>query len=774
MTSSLFRGRSRRAKAHIRVRVTHAVLGALVGAGWLMLPLMTVATRRPVPAAAPGTLADAAAPGQGGTSAADYVLPLIAVAAASVLAAYGYLRRVRRTRTRTTPGTTLRGGTAPPTIADAERQARIALVLADDCVRTSREELGFVRERFGVGKAGGWAREGWGEKAEAGPPTADGMRTGAIPATGAAADTGAGSGAGAAHGGFEAETGATGAGAAGARFKARTDADRRTRQETVAEAGTQVAARARAAKAQFAAGTDPDRRTRQEIEAEPSKQVTARARAAQAQFETGTDPDRPSPQETEAEPGTQVTARAGAAQTQFETGTDETEAEPSAGREVRAGAAEAQFAAGADAGRRTPQETGAEGGARAGAVPGAASVGGALGDPPSETETQHRATAEVEAETATAAFVHALRGAETELVAAFAMWRRYERGLPGEAGARRQALVGVVGRCAEAGRRLDAEAAALDQVRGLEGPGAGMALDVAEGRFRALAARTVAAHATLAALRERYAPSATDPVTGSVEQAKDRLLFATAHLNATRRSIDAADGDGTARNLRAAEGAVAQAEILVTGVERLAARLREAAALVPAALTGAEAELTAARHGRSRASLATGELNARLAHADGVLAAVREELTGALPYDPLDALRRITRAVDRLDVGRSGVLDTAALLVARTSLESADDFVTVHRGAVGPEARALLSEAARTPATGTRTAFEADTAARAARGLAERDVRAHGTPYPDTTTIGLPGAVLGGILLAEDPDGGPPATFGGPATRGRRHVRAPG
>ncbi|WP_346077296.1 MULTISPECIES: hypothetical protein [Actinomycetes] len=703
MTSSLFRGRSRRAKAHIRVRVTHAVLGALVGAGWLMLPLMTVATRRPVPATSPGTLADAAAPGQGGTSAADYVLPLIAVAAAAVLAAYGYLRRVRRTRTRTTPGTTLPGRPAPPTVADAERQARIALVLADDCVRTSREELGFVRERFGVGKdgvdlrgeAGGWAREGWGEKAEAGPPTVDETRAGPIPATGAMADTGTGSGAGAAHGGFEAEAGAraaAGAGAAGARFETGTDADRRTRPETEAEAGAQAAARA---------GT------------------------AEAQSETGTDADRRTPQETEAGAG----ARA------------------------------------AGAGARA---------ARPGAAPGAEPAGGTLGHPPQETETRQRATAGVEAESATAAFVHALRGAETELVAAFAIWRRYEQGLPGEAGARRQALVGVVGRCAEAGRRLDAQAAALDQVRGLEGPGAGVALDVAEGRFRGLAARTVAAHATLAALRERYAPSATDPVTGSVEQAKDRLLFATAHLNATRRSIDAADGEGTARNLRAAEGAVAQAEILVTGVERLAARLREAAALVPAALTGAEAELTAARHGRSRTSLATGELNARLAHADGVLAAVREELTGALPYDPLDALRRITRAVDRLDVGRSGVLDTAALLVARTSLDSADDFVTVHRGAVGPQARALLSEAARAPDTGSRTAFEADTAAREARGLAERDVRAHGTPYPDTTTIGLPGAVLGGILLAEDPDGGPPATFGGPATRGRRHVRAPG
>ncbi|OIK26417.1 hypothetical protein [Streptomyces malaysiense] len=557
MTSSLFRGRPRCAKAHIRVRVTHAVLGALVGAGWLMLPLMTVAARRPVPAVPPGTPAEAAAPGAGGASAADYVVPLVAVAAAAVLAAYGWLRRVRRARTRTTPGKPLPGRPAPSTLADAERQARIALVLADDCVRTSREELGFVRERFGMGKGG--------------------TRTAAAPAAGAA--------------GAGAKTGTAGEGHG--------------------------------------------------------------------------------------------------------------------------------------------------------------------------------------AEAATAAFVRALGGAEAELAAAFAVWRRYEQGSPGEAGARRQALAGVVGRCAEAGRRLDAEAAALDQVRGLEGPGAGAALDVAEGRVRGLAVRTVAAHGTLAALRERYAAPATDPVTGSVEQAEDRLLFATAHLGATRRSIDAGEGDGAARSLRAAEGAVAQAEVLVTGVERLTARLREAAALVPAALTGAEAELTAARHGRSRVPLATGELNARLAHADGVLAAVRDELTGALPYDPLDALRRITRAVDRLEVGRSGVLDTAALLVARTALDSADDFVTVHRGAVGPRARALLAEAARTLTAGTSTAFEADTAAREARDLAERDVRAHGTPCPDATTAGLPGAVLGGVLLAEDPDGGPPAAFGGPATRGRRHLRAP-
>ncbi|WKE69915.1 hypothetical protein [Streptomyces sp. WP-1] len=768
MTSSLFRGRPRCAKAHIRVRVTHAVLGALVGAGWLMLPLMTAATRRPVPATSPGALADAAAPGPGGASAADYVLPFIAVAAAAVMAAYGYLRRVRRARTRTTPGTTPPGPPAPPTVADAERQARIALVLADDCVRTSREELGFVRERFGAvektrtgaipvtgaaagteaetdtasrtgGGTGGGARAAGvqGAQAEEGPPTTDGARTGAIPAAAMAAEPGATPGT-EAEGGTrtagdegtqaEEEPPTTDGARTGAPTEAAVTAEPGATPGTEAEGGTRTAGDARA-----------------QAEEEPPTTDGARTGAIPAAAVTA---------DTEGAPGAGAGARRG--------GLGDEAAMETKGRAATA----ARFGAGAAADRRSRQGSEAGAGAR-----GAESADGAFGCPPQEVGARDRAVAEMETETA--AFVRALRGAEAELAAAFAMWWRYERGLPGEAGARRQALAGVVGRCAEAGRRLDAQAAALDQVRGLEGPGAGPALDVAEGRFRGLAVRAVAAHATLAASRERYAPSATGPVTGSVEQAKDRLLFATAHLNAARRSIDSADGDGTARNLRAAEGAVAQAEILVTGVDRLAARLREAAALVPAALTGAEAELTAARHGRSRTSPATGELNARLAHADGVLAAVREELTGALPYDPLDALRRITRAVGRLDVGRSGVLDTAALLVARASLDTADDFVTVHRGAVGPEARALLSEALRALTTGTGTAFEADTAAREARDLAERDVRAHGTPCPDATATGLPGAVLGGILLAEDPDGGPPATFGGPATRGRRHVRTP-
>ncbi|WBO64086.1 hypothetical protein [Streptomyces camelliae] len=522
MTSSLIRGRPRRAKAHIRVRVAHAVLGVVVGVGWLVLPVMTVVAEDPVPAPPTGTVASAAAPPQGGTSTADLVLPLLAGVAALALAGYGWLRRTRRARTRTTPGI-VSAAPPTPTPADFERQARTALVLADDCVRTSREELSFVQRRFG-----------------------------------------------------------------------RTD---------------------------------------------------------------------------------------------------------------------------------------------------------------------------------TEVFTHALRAAETELSAACAIWRRYEQGTPRDPAARRQALVGVIGRCAEAGRRLDSVAAELDLLRGLAGPGLNGALEIAEGRFRELTGRTIIAQDTLPALRERYGASALGPVTGYVEQAKDRLVFATARLNEARQAADAADDGRAARHLRAAEGAVSQAEVLIGGVERRARDLRQAAELLPATLTGAEAELAKARRGAGT-PLPPGELHARLAHADTVLAAVREELTTG-PYDPLDALHRITRAVRRLENGREGVVSAAAVLVARDSVSGAEEFIAVHRGAVGPEARVRLAEAIRELAA--HDADRADAASREARDRAEQNVRTHGTPYADIphAAPGLAGAILGGILLPEPPGTDIPAAYGGPETRARHHAPEP-
>ncbi|MCE0447359.1 hypothetical protein LT493_33215 [Streptomyces tricolor] len=189
---------------------------------------------------------------------------------------------------------------------------------------------------------------------------------------------------------------------------------------------------------------------------------------------------------------------------------------------------------------------------------------------------------------------------------------------------------------------------------------------------------------------------------------------------------------------------------------------------MPAALTGAEAELAAARRGTGRTSLTTGELHARLAHADGVLAAVREELTAG-PYDPLDALRRIVRAAERLDGARSGVLGTAALLVARSSVAGAGGVPRRAPGAVGTEPRARLAEAVRELGAGGLA--RADAVAREARELAEREVRAHGTPFVGTEGRGRTRRCRPRRHPARrGPGRRPPAAFGGPETRSRHHL----
>ncbi|MET8248177.1 hypothetical protein ABZV31_29480 [Streptomyces sp. NPDC005202] len=533
MSSLLRAARPRCATSHRSVRVVHTVLGGAAGIMWLVLPGMTINSDATVAHARAGPVTSTAAPQQDETSTTDLVLPLVAVGAAGVLAGYGFVRRTRRARTRTTPGGGPAAPPAPPPSDELDGRARELLVLADDCVRTSREELGFA--------------------------------------------------------------------------------------------------------------------------------------------------------------------------------------------EARSGAA------------------------------------------------------------AVAPFARAVREAVEELAVAFRMRQRYDDGVPGDATARRHAIAGIVGRCEEAGRRLDAEAAGFDRLRGLE-RGVGKALEVAEARFRELTGRTGSAESALAALDKRYGPSALTSVTGHVEQAKDRLVFATSHLNQAHQASDVGNSRAAASRLRAAEGAVAQAAVFVGAVDRLAAELTRAASLVPAALTEAEAALAEVREqveGEAAASgglprvvgsadVPVGEMRARIAHAGLVLAAVREELTAG-PYDPLDALRRIMRATAPVGWGRSGVLPATAVLVGRSATAATADFVTTHRGAVGSTARTRLAEAERLLATDPTAA---DTLARQARDLAEQDVRVHGNPYTGAAdpAIGVAGAVLGGILLGEEPDGGPPASFGGPLTRARRRL----
>ncbi|MEU2548885.1 TPM domain-containing protein [Streptomyces roseolus] len=427
-------------------------------------------------------------------------------------------------------------------------------------------------------------------------------------------------------------------------------------------------------------------------------------------------------------------------------------------------------------------------------------------------------------EEATRPFEEALAFAEEQLTASFRLRQKLDDSFPEDDATRRSLLDEILRRCAEANARLDAETEDFDRLRALERT-APEALAEVEAAFREQTGRVGGAEAALAAMRERYTESAAAPVAGGVEQAKDRLVFATARVNQAHQAVDDGDNGSAAVHVRAAEGAVDQAARLIEAVDRRARELAEAAGRLPGALTETDADLAEARgllEGAAEGA-STGDLRSRIARAEAVAAEVRRAVEAGR-YDPLDALRRVEEADAALDGALAGAREREsgdarartlleqALLTARAELGAASDYVQTHRGAVGSEARTRLAEAQRRlegaralaagePQAALAEAQRADALARRAQELAEQDVRRYGNPNGlggmtgtgGSGGGGLGGAVLGGIILGGlfgggsgrgsggfggggfgggglggGGLGGGPGSFGGGGTRGRR------
>lgn len=422
-------------------------------------------------------------------------------------------------------------------------------------------------------------------------------------------------------------------------------------------------------------------------------------------------------------------------------------------------------------------------------------------------------------EEATRPFEEAAAFAKERLTASFRLRQQLDDSFPEDDATRRSLLDEILRCCAEANARLDAETEGFDRLRALERT-APEALASVEAAFREQTGRVAGAEAALAAMRERYAESAAAPVAGDVEQAKDRLVFATARVNQARQAVDGGDNGSAAVHVRAAEGAVDQAARLIEAVDRRARELTEAAGRLPGALTETDADLAEARgllEGTAEGA-STGDLRGRIARAESVAAEVRRAREAGR-YDPLDALRRVEEADAALDGALAGAREREsgdararalleqALLTAGAELGAASDYVQTHRGAVGSEARTRLAEAQRRlekaralaadePQTALAEAQRADALARRAQQLAEQDVRHYGNPngLGGVTGVGgsggggLGGAVLGGIILGglfgggsgrggggfgggglgSGGLGGGPGSFGGGGTRGRR------
>lgn len=412
---------------------------------------------------------------------------------------------------------------------------------------------------------------------------------------------------------------------------------------------------------------------------------------------------------------------------------------------------------------------------------------------------------------AAAPFAEALAEAEEELMAAFRLRQALDDEIPEGEPAQRRTLAEIIDRCGRANARLDAEVKSFDRLRALV-EHAPDALTAATEAAAVQTARVSRATAHLQRLQSDYADSAASPVAGHPEQIADRLAFADDSLGAARVALANGDRRHAAVRIRAAEGGIEQAGLLLDAIDRRSAELDAAAAELPAALAEMDSDLADARGLSTSRGAAAGsaDLAGRAARAQQVLATVRQEMFGR--YDPLDALRRAEEADAFLDEALNAVREQQqndrrarrlldqATLTARSEIAAAEDFIATRRGAVGSQARTRLAEAKRLlqqsaaaaaddPAQALTLARHADGRAREALDSARYDTDRYRSPY-GSQSGSLGGAVLGGIILGDllgggragrgrgggwssgPPGGGGfggagPGSFGGGGTRGR-------
>lgn len=423
-------------------------------------------------------------------------------------------------------------------------------------------------------------------------------------------------------------------------------------------------------------------------------------------------------------------------------------------------------------------------------------------------------------------FRAALESARQDVAEAFRLRMTLDEEPAPDEAARRRTFGEIISRCESADARLDAESEQFDRLRDVEGR-VEQVVDEMERRRAAVEARLSGTGAALQDLIQRYAGATVTAVTGNVNQAQDRLVFAADAVQRARDALRGASTDGVPGNdraeaalaVRAAEQAVDQAEQLLGAIDRAGTDLAAARAAVDPLIAEVEAEIATAR-----ASLDTGDANvpggltAAVAGAEQALTEVRAGLSGPIT-DPTAAVARLEAADAALDRALAEIRDLTerttrarnllaqALPVARAEVAATGDFITTRRGAVGGQARAWLAEAQRhlalaeslaqtDPVTALTEAQEAHRLAASAGQSARADVQQWSGPGGYAGYGGgygghgggidagsLAGAVLGGILAGGVRSGGGfgggfgsgglgggwgGGGFGGSGSRGRR------
>ncbi len=408
------------------------------------------------------------------------------------------------------------------------------------------------------------------------------------------------------------------------------------------------------------------------------------------------------------------------------------------------------------------------------------------------------------------AYRQAIKQADDTVKAAFGIRQRLDDTEPETPAERERMLREIVARTADAGKLLDEQEHRFDQLRDLE-QAAPEQLAALPAAIDAQRQRRQAAGPLMDRLTLAYAPSAIGSVTGNLSEA-DKALESAASEAARGTGLQDTQRPQAVIALRRAQDGVARATLLLDAVERLAQRLDEAAARLPAEIDAAAVDVetattAVARAGSTQTGSATDDQAGTLADARQLLANAREAAV-AQPLDPLAVLELATRANASADAIVAGIqerearrarrLQVAATAVtsARGHVDRATDYITTRRHGVGQTARTRVTEAQASLTDAERLAGSdpdsAVAAAQRATQLADEAYRlatsqfdawdAGNGPVAGPYSRGGPtgsdvaGAVLGGIIggiLAGGGRGGRGSgwggtPWGGPIGGGRR------
>jgi hypothetical protein len=362
---------------------------------------------------------------------------------------------------------------------------------------------------------------------------------------------------------------------------------------------------------------------------------------------------------------------------------------------------------------------------------------------------------------ATREFEAALATAKQEVGRAFRIRQELDDELPEDEPRRRRMLVELLELCDRAADALDAQTAAFDELRQLQAR-APQVLDETEQRAGEITDRVEVARQTLVGLRATYPASALASVADNPQQALALIENARAAVAEGRTAVERRKRPLAVAHARAAQNALGQAVTLLDAVENAGADLAQAGPRLDKGIASITQDIADA---------------ARLAPSDPAVAAARAEAEAAAEQarqargggDPLAALARITAAETALDTAlvparQKAETDARAAALLRDTLahvdaqvRATDQFVQTRRGAVGPQARTRLAEAARLleearalqaqdPRAALVRAQRAQQYAAQAQELAQQDAAGWGMQQQGgTANVG--GMVLGGILL---------------------------